>query len=82
MDLRGEKHVSFTVMDEDTITDDMVGAGTLSISDVAQMGTYSGMVPLYYKGRNAGELHIEADFISSTPQTVYQTINPLITQVG
>lgn len=69
-----EDILTFEVWDKDILSrDDMVGTGTLSVNSIIQSNNrLNEWVPLYYKGKSAGELLVDISFI---PDVQTQNVN-------
>lgn len=64
-----EDIIHFEVWDKDILKGDLIGSGDLSFSKIFQMGNrVSGWIPLFYKGKDAGELLVDVQFIPDVSQ--------------
>eukprot|EP00826_Nyctotherus_ovalis_P057018 TRINITY_DN7789_c0_g3_i2.p1 TRINITY_DN7789_c0_g3~~TRINITY_DN7789_c0_g3_i2.p1 ORF type:complete len:143 (-),score=30.51 TRINITY_DN7789_c0_g3_i2:246-674(-) len=59
-----EQVLEFHMLDEDVVSDDLVGSGVLSLENICVPcgKKFSDSIKLTYKGKGAGELFVEVDF--------------------
>jgi hypothetical protein len=68
-----EDIIHFEVWDKDILKGDLIGSGDLSFNKIFQMGNrVSGWIPLYYKGKEAGDLLVDVLFIPDAGVNVGQ----------
>jgi len=68
-----EDIIHFEVWDRDILKGDLIGSGDLSFNKIFQLGNrVNGWIPLYYKGKEAGDLLIDVLFIPDAGVNVGQ----------
>jgi len=61
---QNEDIIHFELWDGDIMKGDLIGSGDLSFNKIFQMGNrVSGWIPLFYKGKDAGDLLVDVLFI-------------------
>jgi len=69
-DINGERSIEVIVMDEDTVSDDIIGKGTINIKDIIPKSSHQSssdtiqQVQLYHKSKVVGKIKIRIRYIS------------------
>eukprot|EP00826_Nyctotherus_ovalis_P057625 TRINITY_DN7888_c0_g1_i2.p1 TRINITY_DN7888_c0_g1~~TRINITY_DN7888_c0_g1_i2.p1 ORF type:complete len:192 (+),score=8.31 TRINITY_DN7888_c0_g1_i2:82-657(+) len=64
-----EDTMEFEIFDKDKVSDDTIGKGTFSISNLcnAPKKNFAGPIQIYHKSKQAGEVYFEIDFYPDAP---------------